>query len=165
MAGRRREGEDGAEGGFPMRHILVAVDGSAGSRAAVTEGVELARAAGAAVTFVAVRHGIPLLGKPYYQRKLSEQLARFRPALEEAMTAAADAGVEAEAETLEGDVVESILRVAVYRDVDMIVVGTRELGPVAGAMLGSVSKALVDLAPMPVLVAKTRATAPLATVG
>ncbi len=148
-----------------MRHILVAVDGSPGSRLAVTEGLALARATGADVTFVAVRHRIKLLGKPYYQRKLSEQLARLRPGLESAMEEASSEGVEAEAEMLEGDVVEAILRAAIYREADLIVVGTRELGPVAGAVLGSVSKALVELAPMPVLVAKERAAKPLPVAG
>ncbi len=146
-----------------MTHILVAVDGSPGSRAAVSEGVDLARATGADVIFLGVRHRISVLrGRPFYQRKLSGQLARLRPALDAAIEEAERAGVEAESEILEGDVVEEILRAALYREADLIVVGSRGLGPVAGAVLGSVSKALVELAPMPVLVAKERAAKPLA---
>jgi nucleotide-binding universal stress UspA family protein len=148
-----------------MKHILVAVDGSPGSRAAVTEAVELAHETGADVTFLAVRHRIALLGRPYYQRKLSAQLAKLRPALEEAVVAAEARGVDADFDLLEGDAVEEILRAAIHRDADLVVVGSRGLGPVAGAVLGSVSKALVELSPTPVLVAKERARRPAASVG
>lgn len=144
-----------------MRHLVVAVDGSAGSRAAVTEGIALSRATGAAVTFLAVRHPIRLLGKPYYQHKLTRQLARLRPPLDDALAQAAEAGIRADAEIQEGDPVEEILRVAVYRDSEMIVVGSRGLGPVAGAILGSVSKALVEFSPVPVVVAKEVKEAPV----
>ena len=136
-----------------MKHILVAVDDSPGACRAVAEGVDLARSTGAAVTFLAVRHRIRLLGNPQYQRRLTKQLARFRPVLDEALAEAERAGVEADAEILEGDVVEEIIRVALYRESDAIVVGSRGLGPFASAMLGSVSRALLEYAPTPVVVA------------
>jgi nucleotide-binding universal stress UspA family protein len=148
-----------------MKHILVAVDGSPGSRAAVAESVDLAHETGADLTFLGVRHRIALLGRPYYQRKLSAQLARLRPALEQAVAEAEARGVEADSDLLEGDVVEEILRAAIYREADLIVVGSRGLGPVAGAVLGSVSKALVELSPTPVLVAKERARRPVPAAG
>jgi nucleotide-binding universal stress UspA family protein len=143
-----------------MNRIVVATDGSPGACAAVAEGVELARVTGAAVTFVYVRHGIPVLGTPYYQRKLSAQLRNARAALDPAMAEAARQGVEAEYEIAEGTAVDEILRAADYGDADLIVVGSRGLGAVAGALLGSVSRALVELAPVPVLVAKEKVAAP-----
>jgi nucleotide-binding universal stress UspA family protein len=141
-----------------MERIVVATDGSPGADAAVTQGVEIARLTGAAVTFVYVRHGIPpVLGTPFYQRKLSAQLRTARAALESAVAEADRQDVDAEAEITEGSAVDEILRAAVYQEADLIVVGSRGLGAVAGALLGSVSKALVELAPMPVLVAREKA--------
>jgi len=138
-----------------MKRILVATDGSAGARVAVAEGLALAEETGASVTFVYVRHPISLLGRPGYQRKLSRQLAHARAALDEAMEEAERHGVDADSDITEGDVVDEILRAAVYRDAEMIVVGSRGLGAVSGALLGSVSRALLELAPVPVLVGKT----------
>ena len=60
--------------------ILIATDGSPGSLVAAEEGVRLAKALGANVTFVAVAHApLPVLGEPYYQRALSEISARCGP--------------------------------------------------------------------------------------
>jgi nucleotide-binding universal stress UspA family protein len=145
--------EDYTRKEVPMKHILVAVDDTPGARRAVTEGIELARKTGAAVTFLAVRHRIRLLGNPHYQHRLTKQLARFRPVLDEAVAEAESAGVEADAEIQEGDVVDEILRIAVYRESEAIVVGSRGLGPFTGAMLGSVSLAVLEHAPVPVVVA------------
>jgi len=143
-----------------MKHILVATDGSPGAQAAVLDGLELASAIGASVTFIYVRHTIPLLGSPLYERKLGRQLRRARAALDQALDDAGQIGVDADSDISEGDVVEEILRAAIYREADVIVVGSRGLGAVAGAVLGSVSKALVELAPMPVLVSKTPSRRP-----
>ena len=137
-----------------MERIIVATDGSTSARAAVSAGVDLARMLGAAVTFVSVRHRIPMLGDPYYQRKLTEQLASAHSTLEEAMDVAERLGVEGDYEVAEGDPVEAILRTARYREAEMIVVGSRGRGAIAGTLLGSVSRGLVELSPVPVLVVK-----------
>jgi len=137
-----------------MNRIVIGTDGSPGARAAVHEGLDLARRLGAPVIFVTVRHSIPLLGDPFYQRKLSEQLAHARAVLDEARAEADRLGVEADHEIAEGDAVDELLRTARYAEADLIVVGSRGLGPVAGAVLGSVSRALVQHSPIPVLVVK-----------
>ena len=145
-----------------MNRIVIGTDGSPGGRAAVEEGLELARLVGAPVTFICVRHQIVLLGDPYYQRKLSEQLAHARAALDEAMDKADRIGVEADCEIAEGDPVDELIRAARYQEADLIVVGSRGLGAIAGALLGSVSRALVQHSPVPVLVVKERVGAELA---
>jgi universal stress protein family protein len=79
----------------------------------------------------------------------------LRHANETAATAAAcasAAGFVAEVEVLEARRNESSSPPRL-RDVDLIVVGSRGLGPIAGALLGSVSREIVDQADRPVLVA------------
>ena len=65
--------------------------------------------------------------------------------------------VDPDYEVLEGEPVESILGFADSRDADLIVVGSRGLGRVAGTVLGSVSKEIIRQAERPVMLAKERA--------
>ena len=139
-----------------MKQIVIATDGSPGGRAAVDEGLELARLLSGRATFVSVRHAIPVLGDPYYQHKLTEQLAHARTAVDDAMAEAERLGVTAEYEIAEGDAADEILRTARYHEADLIVVGSRGLGAIAGALLGSVSRKLVQHSPIPVVVVKER---------
>jgi nucleotide-binding universal stress UspA family protein len=138
-----------------MKRIVIAYDGSEGSREALATGVETARATGAVATLVYVRHTpLPIVGDPFYERALSRELRRGRDVLAEARAFAADAGVVAETELLEGDPAEQILDLARLRDAELIVVGSRGRGAVAEALLGSVSHAIVHEADRPVLVAR-----------
>jgi nucleotide-binding universal stress UspA family protein len=140
----------------PTHRILIATDGSPGSQAAIEEGVRIAKLTGAHVIFVAVAHPpLPMLGDPYYQRALSESLAVMRAALAKATLSAEERQVRYETELMEGSPALTILDLARWRDVDLIVVGSRGLGAVKGALLGSVSSAVVHHADRPVLVARS----------
>jgi nucleotide-binding universal stress UspA family protein len=139
-----------------MKNILVAIDGSNVGDLAVGEAIELAKDAGAAITVVTVRHPISLLGAPYDQRELSRQLAHARASLDRAKGTIAEAGVDATYEIREGDAAEEILRLAQDRNADLVVIGSRGLGAIAGTLLGSVSKAVIKGADRPVLVVKER---------
>ena len=141
-----------------MDSILIAVDGSTGSDHAVDEGLQLAADTGAAVTFVFVRQPpLPSLGDPYYQRSLASELEHAEDALNRALSAAEERGIHAVADMFEGAAAQVIVDLARHRDVDLIVVGSRGLGTVAGALLGSVSREVVHHADRPVLVATRRA--------
>ena len=141
-----------------MKRIVIAYDGSEGSREALEQGVELARTAGAVATLVYVRHTpLPIVGDPFYERALSKELHRGRDVLAEARVFAVEAGVVTETELLEGDPAEQILDLARLRGADLVVVGSRGRGAVAEALLGSVSHAIVHGADRPVLVARRRA--------
>lgn len=133
-------------------NILIATDGSESAEGAVRAGAEIAKVMGSKAVLLYVRPSIGLLGEPYYQEKLSEQMTHARAALERANEVVASQNIEAEEEILEGDAAERIVELARARDSAMIVVGTRGLGAVAGALLGSVSSAVVHRADRPVLV-------------
>jgi nucleotide-binding universal stress UspA family protein len=140
------------------KRFLIATDGSPGGREAVRKGMELAREASAETTIVYVRHApLPVLGDPFYGRVLSHELERGRVVMDAASADAAIAGVEFETEILEGHPPEAIVELARVRDIDLIIVGSRGRGAIAGAVLGSVSEAVVHRADRPVLVVKPRA--------
>jgi nucleotide-binding universal stress UspA family protein len=147
-----------------MKTILIATDGSAGARAAVDEGLDFAKETGADVLFVAIRQPpFPVFGDPYWQQSLSNELARLRPALKEAVAEAESRGIHADYDLLEGDPGERILDIARSRDVDLIVIGSRGLGAVASVILGSVSKRVLHDADRPVLVVNEPAAVPVTT--
>jgi nucleotide-binding universal stress UspA family protein len=138
-----------------MKEIVVAVDGSEGAHVALDAAVELAKGFGATLTTVYVRHPQPsFVGSPYAQRGLSSELRKARVALSEAKAVADEAGVGLDSEEVEGDPADAILELARLRNADLIVVGSRGLGTVAGAVLGSVSSKVVHHADRPVLVAR-----------
>lgn len=137
------------------RHVLIATDGSPGAHAAVEEGVRIAKQTGADVIFLAVAHPpLSLLGEPFYQCVLTAHLTAMRQALAKATPFADERHVRYETELMEGPAAQTILDLARSRDVDLIVVGSRGLGSVAGTLLGSVSSEVVHNADRPVLVAR-----------
>jgi nucleotide-binding universal stress UspA family protein len=140
-----------------MKEFLVAIDGSEGSEAAIEEALELAHEVGAHVTFAFVRKPpSSLLGYPYYERLLSTELGMARATLDAARSKALEIGIDSRSEILEGDPVDEVLSFADNSGADLIVMGSRGRGAFAGALLGSVSSAVVQHASVPVLVAKER---------
>jgi nucleotide-binding universal stress UspA family protein len=139
-----------------MTHILIATDGSAEARGAVEYGLDLARSTSASATVLYVRRAPrPLVGDPFYQQEISEGLHRADEALVHACGVAADLGVGIDTETLEGDPATQIVELARRREVDLIVLGSRNRGPIVTALLGSVSNDVVAHADRPVLIAHT----------
>jgi nucleotide-binding universal stress UspA family protein len=138
-----------------MDEIVIATDGSAGASLAVDEGVWLAKMLGSSIVFVAVaRTPQAFLGDPYYERALSADLQRARDAVAAAALAANERHVPYEVEVVEGSPADKVLEIAGSRDADLIVVGSRGRGGIAGAVLGSVSTEIVHRADRPVLVAR-----------
>ena len=142
-----------------MRHLVVGIDGSDGARAAVEKAVELAAQLQAKVTFVyALSAPRSFVGDPLYQHVLSDELEYGRTALAQAAELAEAKGVDARTEIVEGDAAEGLVLLARARDADAIVVGSRGLGSIRGALLHSVSRAITKHADLPVLVVKSEAT-------
>ena len=140
-----------------MKSFLVAVDGSEGSKAAVDEAIALASDLDASLTFVCVRKPpSSVFGHPYYERQLSQGLGYSRQAIAEAVETARAAGIKSDGEIIEGNPADEIVSLADNRDADLVIVGSRGHGALAGALLGSVSREIVQHASVPVLVAKHR---------
>ena len=138
-----------------MKDLMVAIDGSEGSEAAIDEAIELARVLGARITFACVRKPpYSLFGSPYYERLLAAELGKSRSTIADALDKALEAGVDARGEVLEGDPVDEILSFADNAGADLIVMGSRGHGALAGALLGSVSSAVAQHSSVPVLVTK-----------
>jgi len=139
-----------------MIRVLLGVDGSPGSLAAVDHVVALA-AAGlrCTVRVVAVQEPVYL-----YEMLLppdAEVLERWtavagRRALDAAEARLREAGVVYEAELATGDPAAALLDAAARRAVDLIVLGARGLGRVKGLLLGSVSQAVMLGAGRPVTI-------------
>jgi nucleotide-binding universal stress UspA family protein len=64
-----------------------------------------------------------------------------------------DRGIEAATKTAHGDPADEILLEARAGDYDLLFLGTRELGPIMGRVLGSVSRKVIQDAPCAVIVA------------
>jgi nucleotide-binding universal stress UspA family protein len=132
--------------------VVIATDGSASADRAVAVGARMARTLGTGAVLVYVRPSIGPLGEPYYQEKLTEQMTYARAAVDRAATLVRGEGPDADCEILEGSPADRVVELARTRDAPMIVVGSRGLGAVTGALLGSVSSAIIHRADRPVLV-------------
>jgi nucleotide-binding universal stress UspA family protein len=130
--------------------IVVALDGSDGSRQAGSVAAQLAKQSKASVIAVHVdQHNIGKGGGDLQvgQEEIKQEIERWA---EELSSAGVDASVEIKDEMLGGPA-HVIAEVAEQAGADLIVAGTRGHSPVAGLLLGSVTQRLLHLAPCPVL--------------
>jgi nucleotide-binding universal stress UspA family protein len=142
-----------------FRSILVAVDGSEAAAEALAKAIELARAEGARLTLIAV-------AAPFRWRFASPYLLPFPTDAE--LERQADSVVERAAALVPQDVpVATVVRTGPAADAilkriddgehDLVVMGSRGLGPTGALLLGSVSNAVVAHSPVPVLLTPVRA--------
>lgn len=137
-----------------MKTVLIATDGSAASREAVEFGVERAEEEKATVVFA---HALSLLevspdghtGVPHRPVRAEDD-----EALAEAVELATRKGVPCKTELLVGLPEDELVALADSVDADLIVVGSRQLGRVKRAMLGSVSQAVLEKTSRPVLLVR-----------
>jgi nucleotide-binding universal stress UspA family protein len=140
------------------RPVLVGVDGSSGSMAALDLGAAVAVATGSAVAVVAAWQddaGQSWGGgftAPPAQEVASERLERAEHHLH-----AQHPALEVSSSTVEGDAVDVL--VAASPGVGLVVVGSRGEGGFAGMMLGSVSHGVLRSAASPVAVVRRGAFA------
>ncbi len=75
-------------------------------------------------------------------------------ALQPAMTLLHEAGIACEIAVVTGDPANAVLELIEEHGCDMVVIGTRGMGLLRSALLGSVAQTLVHSAPVPVLLVK-----------
>jgi nucleotide-binding universal stress UspA family protein len=145
--------------------LLVAVDGSEASEAALQHALSLAGATGGAVTAVhAVDPSVHATagddpgGGPeeragrFVVESVDDAEERGRRLLDEAVDAGSEADVPVEGELLRGDPREVIPAMAVREEFDELVVGHRGLPDHQERVLGSVAKSFVERSAVPVTV-------------
>ena len=139
-----------------FNNILLAVDGSDHALNAARVAAQLARSMNSAELRIAVVYDSipPLLGDPDFQVILNARLDETEKILQSAVKAVGEVPSTVSTETIAGDPAEAIIKIADTRKCDLIVMGSRGLGRLAGLVLGSVSQKVVSHAPCPVLIVR-----------
>lgn len=142
------------------QNILVPVDGSETSYAAVAQAAELAKAFGGKITVVQVLALDPYIAAEYISAtQTNDLIERARTSvlktLEEAAAKFSDLGIPVEAKLLEGQLVHrEIIREAETSKADLIVIGSHGRTGLKRLFLGSVAQSVLGEAHIPVLVVR-----------
>jgi nucleotide-binding universal stress UspA family protein len=139
-----------------FKNIVLGVDGSEHALHAARQAGDLARAMNSENLWIVVAFDpIPFyLGQPNRQHAISSRMKEAESILEKAIEAVGKIPGEVRQEMLEGSPAEEIINVANVRKSDLIVMGSRGLGKLAGLVLGSQSQKVVSHAPCPVLIVR-----------
>jgi len=134
-----------------MSDIVIGYDGSGASKAALTHGIDMAKALGDRVVIVfGYAPGGYGGGEVPAQREATHEFGE--KVTKEASDKLEKAGVDYEVEMINKHPLEALMGLAEERDARMIVVGARGESPLKGAIIGSTPYKLVQLAETPVLV-------------
>jgi nucleotide-binding universal stress UspA family protein len=147
------------------QHILVPTDGSKLSANAVAEGIRLARALGAHLTFLTVITPFASLGEldhafggmpdSFRRQGLAFLEGEAREALATALSSAKSAGVAAETLFVEsGHPHEAIIAAAKSKGADLILMASHGRSGVKAVLLGSVTQKVLAHTQLPVLVCR-----------
>jgi nucleotide-binding universal stress UspA family protein len=139
-----------------FRNILIAYDGSDHARKAVVMAADLSREQGTQsclwIVTVMEEPGREL-GEPYLSRQIAERTMAGQALLDEATVLARD-GVDLHTDLLFGAPADGIVQAARTGSCDLIVMGTRGLGPIQEVLVGSQAQKVISHAPCPVLLVK-----------
>jgi nucleotide-binding universal stress UspA family protein len=152
----RRKATPEGHDGLRLRHLLVGVDGSAASRAALDVAADVAAMLGGSLSVLHVfEHVRPFPVAPRGDRGTEGNECVRDQALELLEAAARDIrrrGVGVQVVLRSGEPASTLLALADDVDADLVVVGTRGRGGPADMLLGSVARTVADRAGRPTLV-------------
>lgn len=136
--------------------VLLAVDGSEHALHAARTAADLARTMNSKEFRIVVAYDFipPYLGEPNMQQAINARMEDAQSVLQNAVKEVGDLPCEIHTELIEGPTAEAIIGVATTRKSDVIVMGSRGLGTLAGLLLGSTSQKVVAHAPCPVLIVR-----------
>jgi nucleotide-binding universal stress UspA family protein len=143
-----------------FKHILVPVDGSSTSQAAVSKATELAKAFGSTVTVIYVIDPYPFTGVgtdfAYGQAEyLSAATAEANTAVHAAKDSFAAAGVTVDTSIIEAHTAwRGIVEAGESLQADLIVMGSHGRSGLEKLVLGSVAQAVLSHTKLPVLVTR-----------
>ncbi|MGI9658846.1 MAG: universal stress protein [Gaiellaceae bacterium] len=129
-----------------MEQLLTATDGSEPAMKALEFAIDLAGWKGAALTLVHVVPNDRVRDDEVYWDDADHEILRAAGDL------ARDRGVETKLVMCSGSPPEAIAKLAEELNADLVVLGSRGRGRVAGRLLGSVSRGVLERAHRPVLV-------------
>lgn len=133
-----------------FKTIVLALDGSAGSKRAVPLALELAKRDGAKIVIAHVEEKLAAKGGPDIYVDEDEVQAAIREQAEELSEIGVETGVEM-ATVMVGGPAHAIAEIAERVEADLIVVGTRGHTALGGLMLGGVTQRLLHIAGRPIL--------------
>ncbi len=135
------------------KHILVALDEAGEPRKGMEKAIYLAKLSGAKITGVNVIVVSPTLAstvtnyRDYIAEKAQEMLDRAKESCEKQ-------GIQLASKILDGSPASKIAEFAEEEKVDLVIVGSRGLGGMSEAILGSVANSIVHKSKVSVLVVK-----------
>jgi nucleotide-binding universal stress UspA family protein len=139
------------KGGSLFKNIVLALDGSDGSREAIPLATELAKRDQAALLIAHVEERIVGKGGGPVHVDEDEIQDGIRELAGELGAQGIDTSIQT-ADVMLGGPAHAIEDIADRAGADLIVVGTRGHSPVAGLLLGSVTQRLLQIARRPVLI-------------
>ena len=139
-----------------FERILLALDGSDHALHAATLAGNLARSEKAiSLHILTVYDSVPgYLGQKEQQNLIAAHMKESERILAEGLARIGVLGAKVETEILSGSPAEIIVEVAKERKADVVVMGSRGLGRLAGMLLGSQSQKVATHAPCPVLIVR-----------
>ncbi len=135
------------------KHIVVALDDAGESKKGMEKAIYIAKLSGAKITGVNVLVVAPTLDstvtnyREYLTKKAQEMLDSTKESCEKQ-------GIQFASKILDGSPASKIAEFAEEEKADLVIVGSRGLGGIKGAILGSVANSLVHKSKVSVLVVK-----------